>query len=97
MPVWEKARVDTVYYDGEADVDDFCDVRIDGDKIVISYEGDNCQMVVWNGVMRGQGHFELRSHEVNGRATLHMFEGSQILEGYWEEDGYRGFWRINLR
>lgn len=96
MALWEDARLETIYYDEEeAVLNDVCDVRMDGNVIVVSYEGDEGP-VVWRGQMNGQGHFELRSPEVNGRATLHMFEGSDILEGYWNEDGYKGFWRIYL-
>jgi hypothetical protein len=96
MTIWEDARLETVYYDNaEAALNDSCDVRIDGNAIVVSYEGDEGP-VVWKGSMKGQGHFELNSPGVNGRATLHMFENSEILEGYCDEDGYKGFWRIYL-
>jgi hypothetical protein len=31
-----------------------------------------------------------------GRATLQLFEGSRIREGFWLEDDYRGFRCITL-
>jgi len=31
--------------------------------------------------------FKLASDAVNGRATLHMFSGSKLLEGSWIENG----------
>ena len=47
-------------------------------------------------VSRGQeqtpGHFLLTADGFDGKATLHMFEGSNILEGGWVEEGVRGMW-----
>jgi len=66
MAIWEDARLETVYYDNEeAALNDSCDVSIDGNAIVVSYEGDKGP-VDWQGSMWGQGHFELTSPEVNG-------------------------------
>lgn len=96
MTVWKNAKVDTVYYDEtEADEGDDCEIRIDGDQIVVSYEDDE-GVVLYKGKNHGNGHFQLSSPERNGKATLHMFEGSKILEGFWIQDGNKGFWRISL-
>jgi hypothetical protein len=44
----------------------------------------------------GVGHFELHCADRQGHATLHRAPNSRILEGYWQEGGYRGFSRIEL-
>lgn len=93
--LWKKCTMDTFYYDGEADTDSDCEVRIDGNEIVISYDGGEGP-VVYKGQAKGTGHYELRSVGVEGRATLHMFEGGKFLEGFWIEDGTEGMWRITL-
>lgn len=93
--VWSNSKMDTFYYDGAADTDSPCEVRIDGNEIVVSYEGDDGP-IIYKGQAMGVGHFELRSAAVDGRATLHMFEGGKSLEGFWVEDGIEGMWRITL-
>ena len=50
----------------------------------------------YRGQEQGPGHFELHGNGFDGRATLHMFEGSNILEGGWVEEGAKGMWRIRL-
>lgn len=51
----------------------------------------------YEGVRTGQGHFLLRSDEgAEGDATLHRFQHSTILEGFWKRNGKSGFWRIHL-
>lgn len=97
MPIWKNSRFDTFYYDDEADCNEPCEVRIDGGRIVVSYESDGDQ-IVYSGNERGTGHYELTAPQANGRATLHMFEESRVLEGWWEEmwdeTKVRGMWRI---
>jgi hypothetical protein len=44
----------------------------------------------------GHFHLSMKSADSTGIATLHRFEDSSVLEGYWAEDGYRGMWRIKL-
>lgn len=97
MSIWKNSRMDSVYYDDtEALEDEPCEVRIDGDLIVVSYEDDD-GVVIYKGKSQGAGHFQLTAPERNAKATLHMFEGSKILEGFWIEEGYKGFWRITLK
>ncbi len=95
MSVWSNSKVDILHYDGEVSVNETCEVRIDGDSIVVSYE-DAGGYTVYKGSVNGTGHFELEAPSVKGRASLHMFQGGKILEGYWVEDGSRGMWRITL-
>ena len=96
MPVFSKSKMDSVYYDdtpayeGEA-----CEVRIDGSEIVVSYEDDR-GIVLYKGKEDGHGHYALECPERQGKASLHMFPKGKVLDGYWIEEGYRGFWRIHL-
>ena len=87
--------MDSLYYDGEADVGIECQVKIDNDSIVVSYESDD-GWVNYSGKNDKSGHFELHADRYDGHASLHMFPGSTVLEGYWVEQGTRGMWRIVL-
>lgn len=90
------AKMDTIYYDETAaDEREECEVRFDNENIVVSYcdpEGP----VIYTGTDHGHGHFVLECPERHAKATLHQIENSRFLEGYWIEDGARGFWRIML-
>lgn len=98
MAIWKNSLMVSAFLDSaRAFIDDPCQVRIDQKEIVVSYEDEDVDgIVVYKGKENGTGHFELFCPEVNGKATLHMFEGGNILEGYWQESGYEGFWRIKL-
>lgn len=87
--------MDTLHFDDSSYEDEPCEVRIDENNIVIDYEDDG-KRILYRGIEKGQGHYELKSEDVNGRATLHRFEGANILEGSWLEDGARGMWKIRL-
>lgn len=95
MEKWTNCQLDALYYHDSADIGDECDVTIDGPHISVTYDTD-AGPVTYTGTMNGPGHFELQSDAVNGRATLHRFEGGRVLEGYWVEDSVRGMWRIML-
>jgi hypothetical protein len=95
MQVWQNCRVDIFYYDGIADTGEPCEVRIDKDEIVVSYD-DEDGPVVYKGKNKGDGHFDLRARKIEGQASLHMSEGSHILEGFWKEGINKGMWRITL-
>jgi hypothetical protein len=101
MTVYQ-ARMDTIYYsDDPASEGAPCELRIDGDEIVVS-TGTGADTVVYEGRQLSEGHFHLRSSDPEGTATLHCFEKSRIFEGYWAEkdgpdyEGGRGFWRITI-
>ena len=94
MPVWKNCFIDT-YYDDGLDAGHPCEVRLDETVIEICYK-DGPEFARYIGKNNGYGHFELRDDQVDGRASLHMFPGSKILEGYWSEQGLRGMWRITL-
>ena len=97
MALWKNCIMETFYYDGPSDSAP-CQVRIDGDKIVVSYKDENyVRMVDYKGDDRGVGHYVLDCPEVQGRATLHrLTKDSASIEGYWEEGQGRGMWRIKL-
>lgn len=64
-----------------------CEVRIDGDEIVLALrETNDYEIAIWKGKEQGEGHYVLRREEGYGQAGLHRFAGGGFLEGYWEED-----------
>ncbi|MEI8155645.1 MAG: hypothetical protein WCH60_02180 [Burkholderiales bacterium] len=96
MTIWKNCRADLYYNDGTPELKDpGYEVRLSDTELVISYEGDD-GWVNWKGHDLGGGHFEMVSPEVEGRALLHRFGDSEILEGNWTEGGDHGMWRIYL-
>ena len=96
MTIWKNCRADIYYTNDHPELNDpGYEVRITGDEIVISYEG-NTGWVNYTGHDHGDGHFELTSPEVKGRAVLHRMPEGDILEGNWSEEGERGMWRVHL-
>jgi hypothetical protein len=96
MSHYKNATSCTYFLGKEAAESSVCEVRItEKGEIVVSYETDD-GYTVYKGQEQGKGHYLLESDEPFGRGSLHRFEGSQILEGYWEEDGSKGMWRIEL-
>ena len=96
MAVWNNSKM-TVYYPASGSSEHDCIVKIDGQEILVEYDDDGT-VRQYRGPNRGDGHFSLEMHGpgTSGKASLHMFEGSTFLEGYWTEDSYRGMWRIKL-
>ena len=72
-----------------------CQVRIGDGSITVSYELDG-EIIVYQGPEIEPGHFRLTSDAVKGRATLHRFSDSDVLDGWWLESGYEGMWRVTL-
>lgn len=95
MPVWKDCRFDTFYHDAAADHNYPCEVRLDEREIEICYKWDG-EFTRYVGSNDGSGHFQLNAPEVQGHASLHMFPGSSILEGYWREGDCAGMWRVML-
>lgn len=95
MTIWHNSKMSTFYYSDEPSSEDYpCIVEINEDKISVKYDDE--EVVEYQGKNHGNGHFELSAPEIGGKASLHMFPNSLILEGYWIEDSYRGMWRILL-
>lgn len=90
------ASMDIVFYDETpADEGEECEIRIDGNEIVLSYKDDG-SVVIYKGKDEGHGHFVLECPEKQAKATLHQIPKSKFLEGFWIEEGDKGFWRIIL-
>jgi len=73
-----------------------CKVRIDGSKIVLSYEQHD-GLTIWEGEEVAPGHFKLTCARKSGRATLHRMPGEDLIDGYWTEGPNEGMWRIQLK
>ena len=95
MSYYKNAVSWNYYFDSAAAESASCEVRITGDQIVVSYETDEGH-TVYAGSEKAAGHYILESESPAGRATLHRLPDSLILEGYWEEGGSKGMWRIQL-
>jgi len=96
MPIWQ-ATMDSVFYDETpANEHEECNVRIDNSHIEVTYEDEEGNLVLYAGSDEGNGHFTLECQLLNARATLHQIPNSRVLEGYWVEQGARGFWKITL-
>lgn len=96
MTIWKNCRADIYYSHCEPELSDSdYEVRLTGNELVISYEGE-VGWVNWRGHDLGGGHYEMSSPEVEGRAMLHRHGDSEILEGNWSEGGDHGMWRIYL-
>lgn len=93
--LFANARMDTLYNGCDADLQDPCAVRIDGDQIRVEYEFDG-ERTVYLGKALAPGHYRLQTEDSRGHATLHQFPGSLTMEGSWVEEGERGMWRIEL-
>lgn len=93
--IWNNAKMSVVYNNKDvADEGWPCVVKLSEEEIIVEYDDEG--MVQYKGKNSGNGHFELHAEDVNGRATLHMFPDSTLLEGSWVEDGERGMWKISL-
>ena len=97
MKMWGKSKASNLYYSKEAADEDYsCAVKITDEEILVEYKDEDGALVQYRGKNNGTGHFELSAPEFDGKATLHMFPDSQLLEGSWIEGGVRGMWRIKL-
>jgi hypothetical protein len=95
IKLFNNSQYDSLFYHEAAKTGHPCKVRIGGGHIELSYEDDGA-VVKYVGFEVGQGHFELRAPEVQGTATLHMFENGKYMEGHWREGQYHGMWRVTL-
>src|SRR5262245_55716036 len=95
MTLYRNSKVDVYYGDGEADFKQPYEVRIADGSIVLSYKVEGIT-VFYEGKEIGDGHFILKSTNVNGKGTLHKVPEDDVLEGWWFEDGSEGMWRVYL-
>ncbi|OOG36805.1 hypothetical protein [Rhodanobacter sp. C05] len=93
--IWNNSKLESLYYSKDEAWGSPCVVKITDDEILVEYYEDDglCQFV---GKNNGSGHFELRTSDSSGQATLHQFPNSHLLEGAWVFSGERGMWRIEL-
>lgn len=96
MTVWRGCPVATYYVDGLDDSLE-CEVRIDGPVLVVSFgDGRDGPPDVYRGEEVGPGHYRVMGAD-GSKGTLHRLSpDDEWLEGYFQEDGERGMWRIQL-
>lgn len=95
MTIWHDCKMSTLYYSADEAGDSRCAVRLEPGYILVEYE-DEGRFYHYTGNEKGEGHYQLHCAENNGKATLHRFAESTILEGFWRESGVHGMWRIEL-
>ena len=77
-----------------------CEVRL-GDhngqvEVIYEDEARDDSSVSYEGMEQGDGHYLLECESLDGRASLHRFSDSLILEGFWETAEASGMWRVEL-
>ena len=97
---YKNATMETWSFGADAVKSRQCEVCIaDDGKIEVTYRSsaDETGYTVYEGKELDEGHYLLECESpVCGRATLHRFPDSLILEGYWDEVDDRGMRRITL-
>jgi len=78
--IYHNSKMSSLYYSKVRADEIPCLVKMTENEILVEYEDDD-GLVQYQGKNQGNGHFELRAQSFDGRATLHMFPGSTILEG----------------
>jgi len=99
-----KASMETAFYTSDQASTDFdCIVKFSSSELIIEYINYDENRVTYSGIDQGNGHYILNSYEFeSGKATLHMFPDSKILEGSWvvtDDNGVKikGFWKILIK
>lgn len=98
MQIWKNCTADVLYYDDRAAAtnEEGYIVRLYDDHIEVAYDDDE-GAVCYRGGNNGDGHFDLTAPERRGSASLHRLLNKPFIEGYWQEGGTRGMWRIHLK
>ena len=97
MSIWKDCKASILYFSKDAAAENEpCTVKITQEAILVEYIDEDDGLIQYKGKNNGDGHFQLVSEKVRGRATLHRFAESTLLEGSWVEDGERGMWKIDL-
>ncbi|MCQ4327153.1 hypothetical protein CXK94_02580 [Stutzerimonas stutzeri] len=93
--LYPNSRMET-YSASRVSLDEPCSVRLEADRVRVEYAQDG-ETYAYSGTAQGEGHYQLRCEGYpECRATLHRFEGSVFLEGFWVEESGQGMWRIRL-
>lgn len=95
MHIWSKSIMTTLYRSSDPSTEYPCVVKIENNDILVEYYQNN-RILQYKGKSNGVGHFELQAIGFYGRATLHRFMDSSVLEGSWIEEGCKGMWSISL-
>jgi hypothetical protein len=93
MGIWKYSTLASFYH---RSIKGECIVRIDGAKIVLSYEQHD-GLTVYEGEEVAPGHFKLTCARKGGQATLHRVPGENLIEGHWVQGPNQGMWRIQLK
>jgi hypothetical protein len=94
--LWEGCRVEVVPETGESSFDDDdCDVRLEGDRLVVTYWDDD-GVVVFDGSRDADGVFDLWCRSRPRRAELRFSPETRALAGSWTQEENRGTMRIVL-
>ncbi len=88
------SRMET-YRSTHVTLNDSCQVKFEAGAITVEYMSAG-ESITYQGHEKGPGHYELHAVGFDGRATLHTFDGSALLEGSWTEESAKGMWRIWL-
>jgi hypothetical protein len=91
MTTWKNCPAQTYFPDETSTYE----VSIRGPEIVVSYKQEG-RWMNYKGREVASGHYELACPENGGTATLHRSGDSEWLEGFWNEQGSEGMWRIQL-
>lgn len=70
-------------------------VKLTGKKVTLDYSPDGVE-IIYKGRRIGHGSYRLFRKGGGGSGTLHKVPDRNLLEGFWDEDGARGTWRIHL-
>lgn len=95
-----KAEMETFFAGAEPSAITKCEVRMNGDAIVVSFDDDDGagRKVVWSGREVGSDRWLLTCTQPTGRAALSRSAmDPNALEGSWVEGGERGMWVIDLQ
>ena len=76
--------------------DDDCDVRLDGDSLVVTYFDDEGPLV-FSGLRKDDGSFDLWCRGRVRRGSLAFSPEGDALQGEWSEGEERGRWHIALQ
>ncbi len=99
MRHYKNATMETWSFGADAVKSRQCEVRLaNNGEIEVSYRSsiDETGYTAYEGKELDEGHYLLECESPVGRATLHRFPDSLILEGYWEEGEDHGMRRITL-
>jgi len=91
---WREASMDTIFYDAKPSiVGQRCWVKIGDGRFELTF--DIGSPAAYVGKRVGNGHYRV-VFPGSGSGTLHRFANDEILEGFWDLNGRKGFWRVTL-